>query len=131
MKKLFCSLVLCSAVLFLSACDKKEKVSENSESVPEVTSVQNTTDISSETVSSQSTCEKRTSDAEGNSNSENDDEISDDNGELIIVNGNQDLQDQNTVSENSKENKEEKSDIENVTSESDDGVIVLPFIPFD
>lgn len=136
MNKLFGSLLLCLAIIFLSGCDKKENTSENSEAVPEVTSVQNVTEISESTVST-----VKTSVTETESTSESNDILfddDDDDGEVIIFNEGQDAQSQNPVSgnnQNSSENiqksNEEKSEPGNFVSENDDGVIVLPFIPLD
>ena len=134
MNKLFGSLLLCLAIIFLSGCDKKENTSENSEAVPEVTSVLNVTEISESTVST-----VKTSVTETESTSESNDILfDDDDGEIIIFNEGQDAQSQNPVSgnnQNSSENiqksNEEKSEPGNFVSENDDGVIVLPFIPLD
>ena len=126
MNKVLGSLLLCSALLFLSGCDKKDSVSENSEIVPDVTSSQNVT----ESVSA----ENGTDVSETDSTAETTDILLDDDGEVIIFNDdqdNQDVQKKESVTENIQKSNEEKSVTENDISESDDGVIVLPFIPLD
>lgn len=136
MSKVLGPLLLCSALLFLSGCDKEGSVSENSEIVPDVTSSQSVT----ESVSA----ENGTDVTETDSTAEMTDILLDDEGKVIIFNDVQEMQtkesasdniqkssEEKSVTENIQKSSEEKSVTENAVSESDDGVIVLPFIPLD
>lgn len=127
MNKVLGTLLICSALLFLSGCDKKGDVSEKSENISDVTPEETCTVKETAVTETNSTVETTNITT---------DILFDDDGEVIIINDIQDSQGQISNSENSSQSGEEKSEpentvSENIVSEDDDGVIVLPFIPLD